>query len=290
MALSALTHLKLEEAGTAASSWLDQLFEEAALDNVLQFDSNLEPDFSQLDGSFQVEAAVGMADDRYIHLLEQCASQYPNASFLLFYTRAEIGLASAIGEGVDPDEFIEAWSQANQRLMQFQRRYRGRALLFDAEAVASKPSVFAQSCLLIGLELTEIETDLPEVPVTYPGSIERLISRHLLSDAAEVLILQDELEASATPLGSHEGDKSQNLTGVIDAYLQHSANLNRVTRDRDENAQLAEDRQQQLKVIKAERDKNVKAGKDGLGKLKQPKQEAERGQQETLETKQEKEE
>jgi hypothetical protein len=289
MALSALGHLKFEDAGASASNWLDLVFEKAEQDNPLKFDSNFEPDFSQLNASFKTEAATGLADDRYIYLLEQCASQYPNARFLLFYTRAEIALASAIEKSADPDEFIKVWSQANQRLIQFQRRYRDRALLFDSEAVASKPSEFAQSCLLIGLEPTEIETDLPETPVLYPGSIERLIARHLLSDAADVLSLQDELEASATPLGSHEGGKSQNLTKVIDAYLQHSANLDRVTRDRDENAQLAEDRQQQLKVIKAERDKKVKAVKAGLGQLKQLKQEAEVVQQAKLETKQESE-
>lgn len=255
MALSVAGQLALEEIGATAMSWLDDLFQDVELSVLTRFDSNLQPDFSLLEAGFEAEKPVIIADDRYIHLLDQCASQFPNARFLLFYTRAEIALASAIEKDIDPNEFIETWSQANRRLMQFQRRYRGRAILFDAEAAVHHPSEFAHSCQRIGLEHLETEIELFGITAALPGAMERLMARHLLSDAAEILTLQDELEAIAIPLGQGEVALPQGLTEVFGEYLQSKTNVERITRDGDEKTRVVEDQLQQLEALETERDK-----------------------------------
>jgi hypothetical protein len=86
-------------------------------------------------------------------LLDFWASRYPDAQFLLFFTRAETALAQALMCGIEPFQFIKDWEVNTRHLIRFQRRYRQRALLLSAEAANENPHTLVEATRIIGLGL-----------------------------------------------------------------------------------------------------------------------------------------
>jgi len=158
-----------------------------------------------------------LVDSRSLWLLDFWASMFPQAQFLLFYTREETALAHAIQQGIDPYYFLEGWQAAASQLLQFQRRHRRRALLLDAEAAYQQPLEMIQICRRFGLALQPAAQGA--MPALAPLAIERLLASRLLAARPGAATIQAELEASAQPLAAASLVASSQPTELFNDYL-----------------------------------------------------------------------
>ena len=127
-------------------------------------------------------------------------------------------MAHALRNDQDPESFLQDWYASNRVLLGFRRRYRDRALLFDAEAACRQPQAFREACERIGLVL-QPATQAP--PLESASVLERLIARELLSEDELTARVQAELEASAQPLEPSRIELVELApTALIDRYRQ----------------------------------------------------------------------
>lgn len=141
-----------------------------------------------------------LADSRCLWLLDFWAEKFPEANFLLFFTRAVSMLTYACQHELEPQQALADWQAASRQLLQFQRRNRRRTILLDAEAAIRQPQALLDICQRIGLVLQA----LPQESAPDTERVETLghyLAQHIVANQPEVQSLQVELEASAQPLG-----------------------------------------------------------------------------------------
>jgi hypothetical protein len=201
----ALTDAGLEAAADAVAGWQDRLLAASSVEDPLQLRQPLQPDMS-----VQEELASLLTNDqsdaerlvvnRCPWLLDFWAASYPDAQFLLFFTRAEAALAQALVCGLEPIQFIKDWEAHTRHLIRFQRRYRQRVLLLSVEAASENPAALVETARIIGLSLN-VPTESTSREVSSAGEIERFLARRLMADNPALGALESELDARAHPLG-----------------------------------------------------------------------------------------
>jgi hypothetical protein len=164
-------------------------------------------DFALLQGSVLEEDIAGIisgetsfllpAESRYQKLLDSWAAKFPEAKFLLFYTRAESALACACHQEIEPRQALKNWQAASRQLLNFQRTHRRQAMLLDIDAAIRQPQAFLDICGRFGLTLESL-ADIT-APVEDRLSFEHYLAQQLLTKLPEVQSQQTELEASAQP-------------------------------------------------------------------------------------------
>jgi hypothetical protein len=225
MVVPTLADAGLETADDAVSGWQDQLLATSGVADPLQLRQALQPDMSM-----QEELASLLTDDhpdserlvvnRCPWLLDFWAARYPDAQFLLFFTRAETALAQALMCGIEPFQFIKDWEVNTRHLIRFQRRYRQRALLLSAEAANENPHTLAETTRTIGLALN-VATESVGREAPSSGETERFLARRLVTDNPSIGALESELDARAQPLGDLPPRASEvALDALLKCYLQ----------------------------------------------------------------------
>ena len=145
------------------------------------------------------DSDILLADSRNLQLLEFWNKEYPQATFLFFYTDAEVAIANAVSKGQDFQRFIKSWHDANNRMLQFQRKNRNKVLLFNAHDFIAQPQKIIKVCDRIGLVLKRHEN---AIPVSNMPPLEYLITAYCVANDSSIQNLKAELEASACPLGA----------------------------------------------------------------------------------------
>ncbi|MBL3589735.1 MAG: hypothetical protein JMN24_08070 [gamma proteobacterium endosymbiont of Lamellibrachia anaximandri] len=291
-AFPALRQLGFEEGGDSFAKWNDKLFQEAGVTDLLQLNQPVQPSLDLVEKAaalFSEGADTPMlwADSRSLWLLDFWATTFPQARFLLFYVRAESALAYALRQGVDPEQFMEAWSASNQVLIHFQRRNRRRSLLLNAETAAQQPEALAEACQRIGLVLRQ-ENPSPTLTTTAPA-LERLLASQFLREQSALQTLQMELEASAQPLGEAAAHEFPQPLEVYHSYQQGQVRVEQLTQARGEQAKLAMERQDQIQQLTKVRDEQAKLASERQAQLTQSKQAQEKLESANEETGQENE-
>ncbi|RDH92481.1 MAG: hypothetical protein DIZ79_03335 [endosymbiont of Lamellibrachia luymesi] len=274
-AFPALRQLGLEECGDSFAKWHDKLFQEAGVTDPLQLNQPIQPSLDLAEKAaalFSEGTDIPMlwADSRSIWLLDFWATTFPQSRFLLFYNRAESALAYALQQGVDPEQFMEAWHASNQVLMHFQRRNRRRSLLLDAEAAAQQPEALAGACQRIGLVL-QAANPSPILTSAAPA-LECLLASQFLREQPAIQVLQMELEASAQPLGETTVHESPQPLEVYHSYKQGQVRVEHLTQAKDEQSKLAVERQVQIQQLTKVRDEQAKLATEYQAQLTQAKQ------------------
>ncbi len=225
MVVPTLTDAGLESTTQAFSEWHDQMLAISGVIDPLQLRQSLQPDarmeglLASLSSSDQAMAACH-ADSRSLWLLDFWAARYPHAKFLLFFTSADTGFASALMSGIEPTEFLDGWKASNRHLIQFLRRHRQRALLLNAELASQHPEAFIDAGRLLGLSL-QLSTEWvgPKTPAL--PELARFLAKRIVADDPSIAALQMELEARAQPLGDSAAEDSQvALDKLVQCYLQ----------------------------------------------------------------------
>ncbi len=291
-AFSALRQLGLEEGGDSFAKWNDKLFQEVGVTDLLQLNQPVQPSLGLAEKAvalFSEGADTPMlwADSRSLWLLDFWAMTFPQAKFLLFYIRAESALAYALQQGVDPEQFMEAWYASNQVLIHFQRRNRRRSLLLDAETAAQQPEALAEACQRIGLALQAANPS--PILTTAAPALECLLASQFLGEQPAIQDLQMELEASAQPLGETTAHESPQPLEVYHSYQQGRVRVVQLTQARDEQAKLAVERQDQIQQLTKVRDEQAKLATERQTQLTQAKQAQEKLESVNKETGQENE-
>ncbi|WP_177419180.1 hypothetical protein [endosymbiont of Lamellibrachia barhami] len=291
-AFPALRQLGLEEGGDSFAKWYDKLFQEAGVTDLLQLNQPVQPslDLAEKAAALFSEGAdtpMLWADSRSLWLLDFWATTFPQAKFLLFYIRAESALAYALQQGVDPEQFMEAWYASNQVLIHFQRRNRRRSLLLDAEMAAQQPEALAEACQRIGLVLQAANPS--PILTTAAPALECLLASQFLGEQPAIQDLQMELEASAQPLGETTAHESPQPLEVYHSYQQGQVRVELLTQARDEQAKLAVERQDQIQQLTKVRDEQEKLATERQTQLTQAKQAQEKLEAANKETGQENE-
>ncbi len=274
-AFPALRQLGLEEGGDSFAKWNDKLFQEVGVTDLLQLNQPIQPslDLAEKAAALFSEGAdtpMLWADSRSLWLLDFWATTFPQAKFLLFYIRAESALAYALQQGVDPEQFMEAWYASNQVLIHFQRRNRRRSLLLDAEMAAQQPEALAEACQRIGLVLQAANPS--PILTTAAPALECLLASQFLGEQPAIQDLQMELEASAQPLGETTAHKSPQPLEVYHSYQQGRVRVVQLTQARDEQAKLAVERQDQIQQLTKVRDEQEKLATERQTQLTQARQ------------------
>jgi hypothetical protein len=205
-----------------------------------------------------VPRSIFMADSRSVWLLDFWHEKYPDALFLLFYTRPETAVTHALRQGVDPNVFLHTWQTANRQLMQFQRRHRKNAVLFDAEAAMIQPQAFSGMCRRHGLSLQEVEVEPVEIAET--ASEEFFLARYFLQQQAGVQSLQAELTAGAQPLEpptlpqvslSSFGAVIKRLARERELAEQLDDTVQQLTREKEKQVRFNNEQKQQIDDLNA---------------------------------------
>jgi hypothetical protein len=205
-----------------------------------------------------VPRSIFMADSRSVWLLDFWHEKYPDALFLLFYTRPETAVTHALRQGVDPKVFLHTWQTANRQLMQFQRRHRKNAVLFDAEAAMIQPQAFSGMCRRHGLSLQEVEVEPVEIAET--ASEEFFLARYFLQQQAGVQSLQAELTAGAQPLEpptlpqvslSSFGAVIKRLARERELAEQLDDTVQQLTREKEKQVRFNNEQKQQIDDLNA---------------------------------------
>lgn len=148
------------------------------------------------------QAPLIIPDSRNAWILDFWAERFPEARFLLFYSDVGNAFANAFLAGIAPQQFLDCWLSTNRQFLAFQRRYRQRTVLLNAESAAHHPgamnTVLQQFGIVPGVNLATAAIPPVELPT------EGLLAGNLLAGQAEVRLLSGELEASAQPLAGHE--------------------------------------------------------------------------------------
>ncbi|MBA1445492.1 MAG: hypothetical protein M3H12_16345 [Chromatiales bacterium] len=291
-ALPTLRQLGLEEGGDSFAKWNDKLFQEAGVTDLLQLNQPVQPSLGLAEKAvalFSEGADIPMlwADSRSLWLLDFWATTFPQAKFLLFYIRAESALAYALQQGVDPEQFMEAWYASNQVLIHFQRRNRRCSLLLDAEMAAQQPEALAEACQRIGLVLQAANPS--PILTTAAPALECLLASQFLGEQPAIQDLQMELEASAQPLGEATAHESPQPLEVYHSYQQGQVRVELLTQARDEQAKLAVERQDQIQQLTKAKDEQEKLATERQTQLTQAKQAQEKLEAANKETEQENE-
>jgi len=238
----------LELTGDSETRWIDECFQAVGAGDSLQIRQPLQPE-SGLGGcvaalfSKNASSPVHLADSRNLWLLDFWAKQFPQAQFLLFFTRVETALAHALQQEVEPRLFLECWQAANRQLLKFHWRHRQRALLLDVEAVSLHPQALKEICRRIGLVLKPtVNSSTPAIVVS---AVERLLAEYLLATQPAVQTLQMELEASSQPLGDMVPNIQLQPAELIDSFRQSQA-YQRTLQQQLEQAQQTLQKQEKL--------------------------------------------
>ncbi|MBN2322087.1 MAG: hypothetical protein JXR49_23630 [Acidobacteria bacterium] len=206
--LPILDQMNLKPAGDDFTQWLDDLLpvnespEEHEITEITQPKPEMIERITELLQDHSDKTLL-LADSRNLKLLDFWAEKLPQATFLLFYNRAEIAVAHAISKGLDLQHFLNTWEESNYRLLRFQRRYRQRALLFNAHSVIQQPQDIIPVCDRFGLVL---QNKAAAVPPSTLSSLDKLLASYWVESQPSLDILQAELEASAYPLGDSPMD------------------------------------------------------------------------------------
>ncbi len=153
-------------------------------------------------------------------LLDFWVARFPDAQFLLFFTRAETALAQALMCGIDPIRFIKDWEANTRHLIRFQRRYRQRAFLLSAEAANENPHRLVDIARTIGLSLSA-STELLSREVSAVRETERFLAQRLIAGNRFISALEIELDARAQPLGDLLPQASEvALDDLLKCYFQ----------------------------------------------------------------------
>ena len=196
-----------------------------------------------------------LADSRNLWLLNYWAENFPQAHFLLFYTKPDIALAHAFQDDIEnPIHYLDVWRDANREIIRFQSRHRNRAILFNAEDVTRDPQGFIDACLRINLRLEAPQQS--QNPAPFPPLLEHLLANHLVTGHPVAQSLQTELAARALPLNDHEAPNRLQSTDLITSYVQHKtteqALQEQLTKTKDELSKLATDRKKTVENLTAE--------------------------------------
>ncbi len=291
-ALPALQQLKMEDVGNSFVEWQDDLFRKASITDLLQLNQSLQPDHNQTEKMMALladerDTPLLWADSRTLWLLDFWATTFPQARFLLFYTRAESALAFALQQGKDPEQFIEAWRTNNRQLMHFQRRNRHRSLLFDAEMAIQHPETLAGTCHRIGLMPRPDNLSLTLTTATL--AFERLLASQFLNEQPAIQNLQMELEASAQPLGEAALHEHPDPLEAYHSYQQWQLQIEQLTQAREEQTKLAVEHQDQIEQLANARDEQAKLVADYQAQLAQAKHAQEKRESASNDVKQENE-
>ncbi|MEO8333116.1 MAG: hypothetical protein ABI479_11850, partial [Gallionella sp.] len=250
----------LELAGAGLDRLLDEYFQTAGAGDPLQICQPLqsEPGLRGRVAALlpaNASAPVLLADSRNIRLLDYWARQFPEAQFLLFFTRAESALAHVLQQepGVEPQQFLEHWHASNRQLLNFQRHHRQRTLLLDAEAVSQFPQALESVCRRIGLVLKPA-ANFP-TPAIALSAVERLLADYLLSMQPAVQTLQMELEASSQPLCDVVPKAKMQPAELIDSFRQSQAYQHKLQQQLEQAQQTQ--KQQQAAHREATHEKEI---------------------------------
>ena len=290
----------LELTGDSETRWIDECFQAVGAGDSLQIRQPLQPE-SGLGGcvtalfSKNASSPVLLADSRNLWLLDFWAKQFPQAQFLLFFTRVETALAHALQQEVEPRLFLECWQAANRQLLKFHWRHRQRSLLLDVEAVSLHPQALKEICRRIGLVLKPtVNSSTPAIVVS---AVERLLAEYLLATQPAVQTLQMELEASSQPLGDMVPNIQLQPAELIDSFRQSQAyqrtlqqqleqaqqtlqkqeklaawlqiQIEQLTQARDEQIQLVQQRDLQLANITRAHDAHARVSGERLAHIEQ---------------------
>jgi hypothetical protein len=208
---------------------------------------------------------VMLTDSASLTLLERL-SEHPGASFLLFYTHADVALANALSSGQqDPHLYLQNWQATNSRLIQFQRRHRSRALLLNADAAINNPAELFAACERIQLYL-KLQTLTPRLPIELP-LLDQLLAQLIVNMNPAIQSLQTELEARAIPLDKPPLNSLQDrVDNLIREYYSQKNNffdlndlVERLQKERNDLTTLAIERQNALAQARSEQKKLVEA-------------------------------
>ncbi|NMQ27650.1 hypothetical protein E4Q23_07710 [Candidatus Accumulibacter phosphatis] len=225
MVVPTLADAGLEAADDAVSGWQDQLLATSSVADPLQLRQALQPDMSMQEALASLLTDDDPDSERLVvnrcpWLLDFWAARYPDAQFLLFFTRAETALAQALMCGIEPFQFIKDWEVNTRHLIRFQRRYRQRALLLSAESANENPHTLAETTRTIGLALNVATESVGREPPS-SGETERFLARRLVTDNPSIGALESELDARAQPLGDLPPRASEvALDALLKCYLQ----------------------------------------------------------------------
>ncbi|NJC88970.1 MAG: hypothetical protein FIB02_10665 [Desulfuromonas sp.] len=291
MTLPVLAQIGFEADGIG-TRWLDQLCQSAGVADPLQLRQPLVVEFQSAEQLSALMASrqngpLFCADSRNLWLLDFWAERFPEAQFLLFYTRLETAIACAFLAGVEPRSFLNGWQAANQHLLAFKRRHRQRAFLLNAEAAWRHPRALIELCQTNGLVVQTPPSVSAGPPPALPA--EGLLAGSLLATEPDARFLQAELEASAHPLGDTAPLPWLQPDELFVGYLQRQSaereqsdrqkrlqgEVERLTRDCEEQKKTADDRQALLQKLERERAEQVRQVADRqvqLEKIEQARQ------------------
>ncbi|EGV28529.1 hypothetical protein ThidrDRAFT_3679 [Thiorhodococcus drewsii AZ1] len=209
------------------SSWRDQMAARSSCGQALELRSEIDPDASMLEVLDQwlsrqdYSRPLILADERDFWLLDVWAARCPQARFLLFYTAPETALIQALLRGDQPDDFLSGWRMAARHLIGFQRRYRRRALLLDADSARLDPQGMVEAVRGLGLELSLFDRESSAPSVELP--LERMLVRRWLDMQPDLPLLQAELEAHALPLADRPPQPDPDPSQLVEHYLRERA-------------------------------------------------------------------
>ncbi len=201
--LPVLAQMDLKPASEDVVRWLGRVSGNGFLSDLPLAARTIEPSPAEIDSLYELlqkdaTSPLMLADSKNLRLLDFWAKVFPETKFLLFYVRAELALSQAVMRDQDLQHAFDTWQAANRAILGFQRRYRARSLLFEAQAVVREPQGLIPVLQRNGFDLRNPE--MVPLEVSQQPALERLLAAYWLEDQPAVQHLEAELEASAYPL------------------------------------------------------------------------------------------
>ena len=183
--------------------------------------------------------------DRTITTLRNLADEIPSARFLLFYSSATSLIKEELRNSRPTDTCLTKWQSYASALLDFQRCYRDRSVLINAETASQHINSMTRVIRDLGhdCQITEPTDSNDDTPA---GSLPGILADLLLRSRRDIRSFETELEARATPIITANQDTGHPVAEAIDEYLELRAHTKALSLENLQKMQEIESREARI--------------------------------------------